>query len=88
MEHNIKALIRDCEDDPILIWQTLKMSFIQQCTTLYYNAYQALLSFKKSDSKSLKSVINRVDEQIRVIKLLSPFFFFFFLFFSEFIYCN
>ena len=39
MEHDIKALIRDCEDDPILIWQTLKMSFIQQCTAPHYNAH-------------------------------------------------
>ena len=28
MSHNIKVLIRDCEDDPILIWETLKTSFI------------------------------------------------------------
>ncbi len=37
-----------------------------------FNAYHALLSVKKSDSESLESVINRVDEQIRVIKSLSP----------------
>jgi len=34
--------------------------------------YHALLSVEKSDSESLESVINRVDEQIRVIKSLSP----------------
>jgi len=28
MSQDIKVLIRDCEDDPILIWQTLKTSFI------------------------------------------------------------
>ena len=72
MSQNIKILIRDCKDDTILIWQTLKMSFIQQHTAPHFNVYHALLSVEKSDSKSLESVINRVDEQIRVIKSLSP----------------
>jgi hypothetical protein len=72
MSQDIKVLIRDCKDDPILIWQTLKMSFIQQHTAPCFNAYHALLSVEQSDSESLESVINRVDEQIRVIKSLSP----------------
>ena len=37
-----------------------------------FNAYHTLLSVKKSDSESLDSLINRVDEHIRVIKSLSP----------------
>src|SRR5437588_2290381 len=73
MSHDVKVLIRDCEDDPILIWDTLKTSFIQQQTAPRFNAYHALLSVKKSDSEALDSLINRVDEQIRVIKSLSPF---------------
>ena len=72
MSHDVKVLIRDCEDDPILIWETLKTSFIQQQTAACFNAYHALLSVEKSDSEALDSLINRVDEQIRVIKLLSP----------------
>ena len=72
MSQDIKVLIRDCKDDPILIWPTLKMSFIQQHTVPCLNAYHALLSVEQSDSESLESVINRVDEQIRVIKSLSP----------------
>ena len=72
MSHDVKVLIRDCEDDPILIWDTLKTSFIQQRTAPRFNAYHALLSVEKSDSESLEALINRVDEQIRVIKSLSP----------------
>ena len=72
MSHDVKVLIQDCEDNPILIWDTLKSSFIQQQTTPRFNAYHALLSVKKSESKALDSLINRVDEQIRVIKSLSP----------------
>ena len=72
MSHEVKVLIRDCEDDPVLIWETLKTSFIQQRTAPRFNAYHALLSVQKSDSESLDSLINKVDEQIRVIKSLSP----------------
>ena len=48
MSHDVKVLIRDCEDDPILIWDTLKSSFIQQRTAPRFNAYHALLSVEKS----------------------------------------
>ena len=67
MSPDIRVLIRDCEDDPLLIWDTLKTSFIQQCTELHFNAYHALLSVEK-DSESVEGLINRIDEQIRVIK--------------------
>ena len=69
---DIRVLIRDCENDPLLIWDTLKTSFIQQRTAPHFNAYHALLSVEKKDSESLEGLINRIDEQIRVIKLLSP----------------
>src|SRR6266850_2477365 len=72
MSQEVKVLIRDCEDDPVLIWETLKTSFIQQRTAPRFNAYHALLSVEKSDLESLNSLINRVDEHIRVIKSLSP----------------
>src|ERR1700743_469139 len=72
MSQDISVLIRDCEDDPILIWETLRTSFIQQRTAPRFNAYHALLSVQKNDSESLEGLINRVDEQIRVIKSLSP----------------
>jgi len=72
MSYDVKVLIRDCEDNPILIWETLKTLFIQQQTAPRFNAYHALLSVEKSDSEPMDSLINRVDKQINVIKLLSP----------------
>ena len=72
MSPDVKVLIRDGEDDPIFIWDTLKTSFIQQCTAPRFNAYHALLSVQKLDSESLEGLINRVDEHIRIIKSLSP----------------
>ena len=62
----------ECEDDPLLIWDTLKASFVQQRTTPRFNAYHTLLSTQLDASESLDSLINKVDEQIRVIKSLSP----------------
>jgi hypothetical protein len=72
ISHELRVLIRDCEDDPILIWDTLKASFVQQRTAPRFNTYHTLLSIQKDDSESLDSLINKVDEQIRVIKSLPP----------------
>ncbi|KAH9009572.1 hypothetical protein EDB84DRAFT_1280392 [Lactarius hengduanensis] len=47
-------------------------SFVQQRTAPRFNAYHTLLSIQKDDSESLESLINKVDEQIRVIQSLSP----------------
>ena len=68
---DLRVLIRDCENDPLLIWDTLKTSFIHQRTAPHFNAYHALLSMQKKDSEALKGLINKVDEQIRIIKSLS-----------------
>jgi gag-polypeptide of LTR copia-type len=72
MSPDVKVLIRDGEDNPIFIWDTLKTSFIQQHTAPHLNAYHALLSVQKLDSESLEGLINRVDEHIRIIKSPSP----------------
>jgi hypothetical protein len=73
MSPDVKVLIRDGEDDPIFIWDTLKTSFIQQHTALCFNVYHALLSVQELDSESLEGLINRVYEHIRIIKSLFPF---------------
>ena len=72
MSQDVRVLIRDGEDDPIFIWETLQKSFIQQHTAPHFNVYHALFSVQKSESESLEGLINRVDEHIRVIKSLSP----------------
>jgi len=38
---DLRVLIRDCKDDPLLIWDTLRTSFIQQRTAPRFNAYHA-----------------------------------------------
>ena len=43
MSPNIRVLIRDCEDDHLLIWDNLKTSFIQQRAAPCFNVYHALL---------------------------------------------
>ena len=59
MSPDIMVLIRDCKDDPLLIWDTLKTSFIQQRTAPCFNAYHALLSVEKKDSESLEGLVKR-----------------------------
>ena len=66
MSYDVKVLIRDCEDNPIKICDVLKASFIQQRTTPYFNAYDALLSIQKDNLE--------VNKHIRVIKSLLPYF--------------
>ena len=59
----LKVHIRECEDDAVKIWSTLKDAFIQQRTGPRFNAYQSLLSIQKEENESLDSLINRVDQQ-------------------------
>lgn len=70
MSPELRMLIRDCEDNPLLIWDTLKATFVQHMTTPHFDAYHTLLSTQKNNSESLASLINKVDKQIRVIKSL------------------
>ena len=62
MTHEVKMLIRDCEDNPIMIWNTLSASIIQQRTAPRFNAYHTLLFTQKDNSESLDALINKVDE--------------------------
>ena len=64
--------IRAHEDDPIMIWTTLESTFIKQRAAPRFNAYQELFSIRKESSESLDSVINRVNEQVRIIQSLTP----------------
>jgi hypothetical protein len=57
MSQEVKVLIRDCEDDPVIIWETLKTSFVQQRTAPRFNTYYAPLSVQKSDSELLDSLL-------------------------------
>ena len=68
----IRVYIREDEEDPVKIWATLKKTFIKPLSAPRFQAYQDLFSIKKDPSETLDGVINRVDEQIRIIKSLTP----------------
>ena len=71
--HELRVLIRDCEDNPILIWDTLKASFVNRGLPLTLMLItHSFLSTQKDNSESLDSLINKDDEQIRIIQSLSP----------------
>lgn len=63
--HELRVLIRDCEDNPILIWDTLKASFVNRGLPLTLMLItHSFLSTQKDNSESLDSLINKDDEQI------------------------
>jgi len=68
----IRVYIRDDQEDPVKIWATLKKTFIKPISAPRFQAYQDLFSIKKDSSETLDGVINRVDEQVRIIKSLTP----------------
>ena len=68
----LKVHIRDCDEDPVAMWKALKAIFIQQRAAPRFNAYHDLLAIKMDPSESLDSMINRVDQQIRIIRSLTP----------------
>ena len=68
----IRVYIRDDKEEPVKIWNTLKATFIKPVSAPRFQAYQDLFSIKKDSSETLDGVMNRVDEQIRTIKSLTP----------------
>jgi hypothetical protein len=72
MSPEVKVYVRDVSEDPVKIWETLKTTFIKPTSAPRFQAYQDLFSIKKDASETLDSVINRVDEQVRIIKSLTP----------------
>jgi hypothetical protein len=72
MSPEVIVYVRDNEDDPVKIWDTLKKTFIKPISAPRFQAYQDLFSIKKDPSETLDGVINRVDEQTRIIKSLTP----------------
>jgi hypothetical protein len=68
----VVVYIRDDMEDPVKIWDTLKKTFIKPSSAPRFQAYQDLFSIRKNPSETLDGVINRVDEQVRIIKSLTP----------------
>ena len=70
MSPEVMVHTRDVSEDPMAIWNTLKATFIKPVSAPRFQAYQDRFSIKKDPSETLDAVINRVDEQVRVIKSL------------------
>ena len=72
MSPKIRVYIRDDGEDPVKIWATLKKIFIKPVSAPRFQAYQDLFSIRKDPSETPDGVINRVDEQVRIIQSLTP----------------
>ena len=68
MSPEVKVYIRYEVEDPVKIWTTLKNTFVKPVSAPKFQAY----SIKKDASETLDALINRVDEQITIIKSLTP----------------
>ena len=67
LEPDQKALVSSCKDSPVTMWTTL-----QSTSRSRFNAYDDLFSICKLEDETLQSLINRVDEAVKLIQDLRP----------------
>ena len=67
-----KALVSSCKDSPVTMWTTLQSTYLQKKAGSRFNAYDDLFSIRKLEDETLQSLINRVDEAVKLIQDLRP----------------
>jgi hypothetical protein len=72
LDQDQKTLVDGCKDDPCAMWTTLESTYRQNKAGSRFNAYDDLFSIRKSDDESLQSLINRVDESMKLCQSLRP----------------
>ncbi|KAJ3520347.1 hypothetical protein NMY22_g12799 [Coprinellus aureogranulatus] len=75
LEQDQKTLVDGCKDDPSAMWRMLQATYRQQKAGSRFNAYDDLLAIRKKEDESLQSLINRVDEAMKLCQSLFLFFF-------------
>ena len=71
LEQDQKTLVDGCRDDPCAMWTTLETTYRQKKAGSRFNAYDDLFSIRKNEDESLQSLINRVDESMKLCQSLS-----------------
>jgi hypothetical protein len=72
LEQDQKTLVDGCKDDPVAMWSTLEATYHQKRAGSRFNAYDDLLAIRKQEDESLQSLINRVDESMKLCQSLRP----------------
>ena len=67
LEPDQKALVSSCKDSPVTMWTTLQSTYLQKKAGSRFNAYDDLFSIRKLEDETLQSLINRVDEAVKLI---------------------
>ena len=67
LDQDQKTLVDGCKDNLCVMWTTLETTYRQKKAGSRFNAYDDLFSIRKSDDESLQSLINRVDESMKLI---------------------
>jgi hypothetical protein len=71
-EDGQKIFVSDCQDDPCAMWIALDNAFMQKKPGTRFNAYDDLFSIRKLEEESLQSLMNRVDDAVKLIQDLRP----------------
>ena len=72
LEQDQKTLVDGSKDDPRAMWTTLEGTYRQKRAGSCFNAYDDLFSIRKNDDESLQTLINRVDEGMKLCQSLRP----------------
>ncbi|KAF6751603.1 hypothetical protein DFP72DRAFT_1071287 [Ephemerocybe angulata] len=72
LEQDQKMLVDGCRDDPKAMWTTLEGTYRQNRAGSRFNAYDDLFSIQKQEEKTLQTLINRVDEAMKLFQTLRP----------------
>ncbi|KAJ2922685.1 hypothetical protein H1R20_g14405, partial [Candolleomyces eurysporus] len=72
LDQDQKTLVDGCKDNVCAMWTTLESTYHQKKAGSRFNGYDNLFSIRKSDDKSLQSLINRADKSMKLCQSLRP----------------
>jgi len=61
-EQSQRIIFQSVSDNPIKIWATPRVVDIQRCPGTRFNAYDNFFSIRKNESKSLQTLMARIDD--------------------------
>ena len=71
LEDSQKQHVKNIEDNPVMMWATLRSVHVQQRPATRFNAYSALFNIRKAEDESLPSLITKVEAALQEIRSLA-----------------
>ena len=72
VENDQRVHFRNCEEDPVQMWNLLEKAHVQRKPGARFNAYDDLFSIQKNDDETLVDLAVRIEKAIGNIKNLRP----------------